>query len=482
MMETYTIPMVEKETIEKAIARFQKKAAAYGNTLTVQYGEPYSKERSVYEEIKDDVTHTVEHKLLYTELVEVFDLSIDCDIIRKDGYSIVAKLEHLENGNFVYCFVDESHPEWQQLEPCCDHCKTKHFRKNTFIVRHENGDEKQVGSTCLKDYCGIDPKYFAQLRELQDLFISDSYERYDFDGCQKATAVYGIEETIALAMMICDQQGYRKSDESGSNKSVLYEMLGKHEMPSDEYLAKAKKLVEDVKAMKSIDELFAESEDYKAYNAKWHEFNDPMVNEVKEMTEFDDSRFKTLEEYKQWRLSCLYDCIAHIYEDENGEYHTEGEARENWWRSYPYKQSARKAEFLIDSIRPLAKAGYCKDTHLCFVAFAPVAYGRYLEALEIDRQRIAEHEATAAVSNYVGSVGAKVTVTVSTMTLITSWENQYGYTYLYKIVDDSGNVLIWKSSRSVNVDLFKKLCGLVKDHNERDGVKQTVVTRCKAVA
>ena len=50
MKEIYTIPVVEKENVDKAIARFMKKASAYGKLLTVESSEPYATERSIFKE------------------------------------------------------------------------------------------------------------------------------------------------------------------------------------------------------------------------------------------------------------------------------------------------------------------------------------------------------------------------------------------------------------------------------------------------
>ena len=71
-------------------------------------------------------------------------------------------------------------------------------------------------------------------------------------------------------------------------------------------------------------------------------------------------------------------------------------------------------------------------------------------------------------------------VEVADMSLLTSWEGDWGYTYLYKIIDTAGNVLIWYASRCI--DAAKKIKATIKDHSERDGVKQTIVTRCSVVA
>ena len=69
--------------------------------------------------------------------------------------------------------------------------------------------------------------------------------------------------------------------------------------------------------------------------------------------------------------------------------------------------------------------------------------------------------------------------TVKEAKYITSWETIYGMTHLYKFVTVDGNVLVWFASSMIDIDDVHKLKGTVKDHTERDGIKQTVITRCK---
>ena len=60
--------------------------------------------------------------------------------------------------------------------------------------------------------------------------------------------------------------------------------------------------------------------------------------------------------------------------------------------------------------------------------------------------------------------------------------NDFGTTYLYKFADEAGNVFIWYASRPIELQERMTLKATIKAHNERNGVKQTVLTRCKVVA
>jgi hypothetical protein len=42
----------------------------------------------------------------------------------------------------------------RSVDPTCDHCQTNRQRKDTFVVRHEGGEEKLIGRQCLKDFLG----------------------------------------------------------------------------------------------------------------------------------------------------------------------------------------------------------------------------------------------------------------------------------------------------------------------------------------
>lgn len=388
MKNTYTIPEVERENIQKVVSRFQKKAAAYGKSLIVQFGEAYATERKIYENRQDWETGATTLVFVRTELVEVFDLTIDSEIIRKDGYTVVAKIEHISGGNIVNTFGEGAgKPEWSTIEPKCEHCGNNRHRRLTFIVRHEDGSEKQVGHSCLKDYCGINPNYVMWLNQLQDLILNDDIDHYDFKA-RPTPKAYPVVTMLALAMKVLACQGYVKSCEMNSNLYMMSKLCDEYR-PSEAEMDEAKKMAEGFAAL------------------------------------------------------------------DNGEI----------------------CDSMLANIQTLINCGYCKISHFGYLAYAPVAYEKYIERMrrkaERDAERVAERN-----SEYVGEVGQRITVQLSEMKLLTSWETMYGYTYLYKFIDTAGNVLMWFASRAI-ADC-KAIKATVKDHTERDGVKQTIITRCKA--
>lgn len=126
---------------------------------------------------------------------------------------------------------------------------------------------------------------------------------------------------------------------------------------------------------------------------------------------------------------------------------------------------------------PVVLSGYAKDKHIGRLAYLPLAYRRHLERKAREEQR----REAGARSEYVGTVGKRVTVRAAAV-LLTSWEGRFGTTWLYKFTDESGNVLVWFASQPFQAGEVVTVTGTVKEHREREGVKQTIITRCKVAA
>ena len=205
---TYTILECKRENVEKKLKRLQKKAEKYNIPFRVTYGELYAITRK----------HKNEYGYIVENMYEVFDLTIESEVIRKDGYTVLAHIEHAQNGNIVDVFSGETKKAWVTMNPFCEHCNSNHNLKFTFIVTN-GSEEKQVGRTCLKDYCGIDPQVIGAFNAFYEEIEEDTFDGYDFH--EPIALVYDAINILAHAIDITAEQGYIKSDERGSNKSLI---------------------------------------------------------------------------------------------------------------------------------------------------------------------------------------------------------------------------------------------------------------------
>lgn len=407
---TYTIPEVRREAVQKMVAAKQKKAERYGAHLSVTFGTPYAKRVEIRK--VDMVTQTV-----YTERTatfEVFDLTIESEVIKADGFSVVAKIEHLEGGNVVTTYGGvEMRKTWTTIKPHCDHCGGNHGQRKTFIVRGQDGAERQVGSTCLKDYCGIDPQRIGWAESLGEC-LTEEYRDFDYIGAEIPRA-YDTVKALAFACDLIRKQGYRKTSEANSNRDKIGDLLTDTKswpVPTAEGRREAEQIAEGLKAM-TLDEAFAAG---------------------------------------------------------------------------------------LTEVKALVQSGYCKASHFGYIAYAPKAWAKHQEKVAREQARAEQRQTEARSSEYVGEVGQRLAIKVKSVDLLTSWDTQYGTTWLYKIVDHEDNVLMWFGSSLLGVDVdngksiqfhtvdsdshYKatEIKATVKAHNERDGVRQTIVTRCKVTS
>lgn len=89
----------------------------------------------------------------------------------------------------------------------------------------------------------------------------------------------------------------------------------------------------------------------------------------------------------------------------------------------------------------------------------------------------------AKTSEYFGQVGQRGEFLL-TVTEDRRLESIYGLTILYKFVDSAGNMAVWFASNGVELKVGQtyRVRATVKAHEEYQGVKQTVLTRCKVLA
>lgn len=85
-------------------------------------------------------------------------------------------------------------------------------------------------------------------------------------------------------------------------------------------------------------------------------------------------------------------------------------------------------------------------------------------------------------SDWFGTEGEKI-VHVVTYQGCASFETMYGWSYIHRMVDDDGNVFVWRTSNGgdfVNGDKYE-IKGTIKKHDEYKEIKQTNLLRVKII-
>lgn len=388
----YRIFEANMERLEKKLQRIANKCKKYGNDFTYEkIGEEY--------EIRDNEDNT-------KEVVKYIIIEASGKAIIND-WQFVASVEHTENGNIIKKCCEIEVPErYYTSDSICEHCNSKRYRKDTFIVYNTvSGEFKQVGKSCLMDFTnGMSAEgiahyisLFDELIEGEAITAGSSYTRY----IETVEAMQYIAETIK-------HFGYIRSEETRPTKQRAREYFEvEHGMISGYFMEKY--IQELRKEIASV-----------SFNAK--------SDYAKELTE---------------------KVIAWIEEQE-------------------------ESNNYFHNLKTVCSLQYITFENFGLLASVFPAYDREL----IREKQREEEQAKAKKSEYVGNVGDRITVQIADFSIVTSWETQYGMTYIYKIVDIDGNIYTWKTSGGI-AEETKAIVATVKAHNEYRGTKQTELTRCR---
>lgn len=388
MKNTFKIYLSRKDEVEKSLVKLVKKATKYNIPLSWEWGDVTEERVQVLVPTPCQTPNGGMSTMLYPVhkyWVQAIELEVEMEPIHEHGWSILTHIEKLDGSDqrlVTLVTAEETDPLWRVWDMRCDHCNTHRARKAVYICKHDDGRIVSVGSTCLKEYTGIDPASVFSWALIHDIIGSDEEgEGVDWRG--RYNPRYDVREVLAYAIQEVGKHGYVKSGEPRSTRDRVEDDFVCEEEVKAENLTKAENIVSWVKSQ---------------------------------------------DDYSDYMANCKAICQC---------------------------QSVESKRF-----------GY-----LCYL---PVAYEK---AMERERQRLAKVPAESC-SQYVGEVGKRLDVAVKEMRIVTSWESVYGTTFIYKILDNVGNVLTWKTSIMVP-DEVKTLKGTVKAHNEYRGVKQTELTRCK---
>jgi hypothetical protein len=384
----YRIAVDHLEDIKGKLDKLSNKASRYDKHLSYTVGRPYPFRVvvKVYDEINHCLVKTGEE---FT--VECVDIDIDTDIISINGWKVCAHIEHTDAGNIVTAINNHDiNQSWYAINSNCDHCSINRYRKVTYIVQHETGNYKQVGSTCLKDYTGIDPELVLAFNIVSDEFVvDDNIKCFDYmRGCEH---VYSSLEIIALSIDCISEKGYVKSSDIGSTKEQVITKLSHDEKASEQATKKAQEIITFISEYSGIDNI-------------------------------------------------------------------------------------------LNNCKALVLSELCKIKHFGILAYSSIAVQR-------EQERQAEKQVEIKESEFIGTIGERRDIMIKDCILLTSFNNQYGTTYLYKLMDEHDNVCIWFASNPFekivnnNYERFisGKIKATIKDQSIRDGVKQTILTRVKAI-
>lgn len=243
------------EEVKKGLDKLSRKAQKYGTPFSYSVTREFQKRVQILEP-----TNTQSGWVLFPiheYWVDALEVEISCSPIKLNGWNLIAHIERMDEGDervvTLLAEGEKVRQEWFTWPMKCDHCQTHRMRRAVYICRHDDGREVSVGSTCLKEYTGIDPLGIIDWAMVKDIIAQDE-EDDDLVLGRGFTPLFGVREVIAYAVEAVAEYGYVKSGEMHSTKERIWYALHSEDKPKDESLAKAESIIEWVKRQNSSSE------------------------------------------------------------------------------------------------------------------------------------------------------------------------------------------------------------------------------------
>lgn len=405
-------------------------------------------------------------------------VSVAGDRPKLNGWKFVGTLQNLHDDAGKSLMILRNVPgevipaKYRDAEQWCDHCKTRRYRNDTYVVVHEDGRSAQVGSDCLKDFLGHQsPEQVARF----------------------------CEYLMELDALLGSEEG---GSGGGGGDGALY-------LPYVLALAAARVRVKGWMSRSKAREVNGEAESYN------REVEDNIV--ARESGESLPDGAKT--GYKRG-VEATADAVG-LYLDKNKGAkamrddgvellpadEAEAEAALGWVRAMDRNELINKADGGSDYLWNLYAACLRSDMSyrtLGIVASLIAAYQR-----EMGRQaERKERNAKWANSQFVGAVKERKVFRLKLIEEPKHYANDFGGSYLTRLEDEAGNQIVWWASDLIRVETgefeeqgvwnaethavvptkfpvtrpwavgeWLNIKATVVKHEERSGVKQTTINR-----
>jgi hypothetical protein len=157
---TFDVPEENLPRLRQRLDKLARRAVKLGLTPpTYSVGEPRVERRS--EEDLDGTSWTVAWR--------VYPVTVQGEAPKFDGWTFCAVRDHAEGGAPVLrsTGAHELPLRFREASYACEHCETRRARKETFVLRHDDGRWAQVGRQCIRDFLGhASPEQIAAQAEL----------------------------------------------------------------------------------------------------------------------------------------------------------------------------------------------------------------------------------------------------------------------------------------------------------------------------
>jgi hypothetical protein len=379
--------------------------------------------------------------------VEIYDLTMATVIKPDDEWVILGTIDYKDN------LLKAAPGQQVPLELVgnlsgrsqCDHCHKEIYRNKIVFVKNLSNDKiLKVGGSCIKNYLGYDyEKVLSYLTDISFLDVNWGGEDGDSGDWDEEGGGWGggrqepevpVDEIVKYFAWWYKNRGY--ISKAGAEKINSEKTEGKEVIPTSAQV----------------------SGDVDYVNSR------PSAKEYDTWSRFCEDFYKKIETVDNVEVQLVYDFIENNYKDSN---------------------------FLFNSYN-MIKAGVVKKNLIYYISGACSFYFGKLKSEEM-RKQAEMGKPDQKPSEWVGNIGEKTKLSNLEIVHIGGFTSNYGWTDIYKLKDQEGNIftkfgvvgtqfVVKKTEKEpdntmIQVGDVVSFTAEIKDHNEYNGTKQTVLGR-----
>ena len=333
----------------------------------------------------------------------------------------------------------------------CDHCKSERVRNKTVFIKNlENDEIIRVGGSCIKYYLGYDYEkilnYLTELNLFIDTFNEGGIDFEDFEFSRsrgfREEPTANVKDIIKYFFYYVKKKGY-----------ISKASAEKYNTKQDDKLLNDTESVEPTRYMTCTKDQIHEE--------LLGVFTPPDFRKQKDVDEWNE----TIKNYGE------------IIEKENND---------GYEKIVQYVEENYKENNFLFNVKNMIEAKYVKLSQMNYVLGACSMYYGKIAYEEYKKKKEEEQHEIASVSEWVGVVGEKIPLENLEITNISSFATDFGYSNVYKLKDDKGNIFtkfgtinskFLVSGEDVIVGSKISATAEIKKHDEYKGVRQTTLGR-----
>ncbi len=194
----------------------------------------------------EEITIYKDNKKVGTTPKDVTHYIFTMDSLKLGEYEVIAIIEHNaianQKGNVIHQLKqDIDIPiKYRTAKSLCEHCNSNRRRNKTLLITDKTGNIKQVGTSCVKEYTGIDAADIIRAYEdISDIYLEDYNLSIDYNDFSDHKYILTVDYLTACIDILSKKPYYKnlKIDAWNIAKDKNYK-------PELKHIQKAKQIIE----------------------------------------------------------------------------------------------------------------------------------------------------------------------------------------------------------------------------------------------